>query len=199
MPSFFKKHFWFIVSRELFRWKLGSQRRKSLHVISISAKDLLETRMQELGSEHGRQPEVGQQTWSFQTNQPILNSIRQRSGDLISWCDGCTTWKNNVPISGDRCWFFFRRSPLFRANGAICYETHSGKPRSWDKFNPNTFIWRQNFSVESDLFSLMTWLMCRTVLKHVLFMKAKRSTLKMKCSVRKRKDPLLIMTRVNCQ
>ena len=36
--------------------------------------------------------------------------------------------------------------------------------------------------------------MCQTVLKHVLLMKAKRSTLEMKHFVRERRDPLLTMT-----
>ena len=35
--------------------------------------------------------------------------------------------------------------------------------------------------------------MCRIVFKHVRFMKAKRSTLEIKHSVRERRDPLLIM------
>ena len=51
----------------------------------------------------------------------------------------------------------------------------------------------------SDLLSRMTWLMSQTVLKHVLLMKAKRSTFKMKYFVKKRKDPLLIMTWVMSQ
>ena len=54
-------------------------------------------------------------------------------------------------------------------------------------------------SERGDLLSRMTWLMCQIVLKHVLLMKAKRSTLKMKHFVRERKDPLLIMTWVMSQ
>ena len=49
-------------------------------------------------------------------------------------------------------------------------------------------------SERCDLLSRMTWLMCQTVVKHVLLMKAKRSTLEMRYFVRERKDPLLIMT-----
>ena len=37
----------------------------------------------ELGSEHAQRPEVGQLSRSFQSNQPTLNPIRERSG-LIS-------------------------------------------------------------------------------------------------------------------
>ena len=52
----------------------------------------------------------------------------------------------------------------------------------------------RHVSKRGDLSTLMTWLMWQTVLKHVLLMKAKRSTLKMKYFVKERKDPLLIMT-----
>ena len=34
----------------------------------------------ELGSEHAQQSEVGQLSWSFQSNQPILNLTRERTG-----------------------------------------------------------------------------------------------------------------------
>ena len=34
----------------------------------------------ELGSEHAQRAEAGQPTWSFQSNQPTLNPIRERSG-----------------------------------------------------------------------------------------------------------------------
>ena len=37
-----------------------------------------------LGSEHGQRSEVGQLSRSFQSNQPTLNPIRERSGRLIS-------------------------------------------------------------------------------------------------------------------
>ena len=55
--------------------------RKSIHVTSASAKDLLETRMENrIGSEHAQQLEVGQLSLSFQSNEPTLNPIRERSG-----------------------------------------------------------------------------------------------------------------------
>ena len=54
-------------------------------------------------------------------------------------------------------------------------------------------------SYRSDLLSRMRWFLCQTVLKHVLLMKAIRSTLKMKYFVRERKDRLLIMTWVMSQ
>ena len=47
-----------------------------------------------------------------------------------------------------------------------------------------------------DPLSRMTWLMCQTVLKHVLFMKAKRSTLKMEYFVKEWTNPLLFMTTI---
>ena len=45
----------------------------------------------ELGSEHAQRPEVGQQSRSFQSNQPTLNPIRERSGRLDSAQDGRKT------------------------------------------------------------------------------------------------------------
>ena len=45
-----------------------------------------------------------------------------------------------------------------------------------------------------NLLSRTPWLILHTVLKHVLLVKTKRSTLQMKYFVGERKDPLLIMT-----
>ena len=53
----------------------------------------------------------------------------------------------------------------------------------------------QFVSERGDPLSRTTWLMCQIILKHVLLMKAKRSTLEMKHFVRERGDLLLIMTR----
>ena len=59
----------------------------------------------ELGSEVAQRSEVGQLSGSFQSNQPILNPIRERTGrpvikgDLSTVQDG----RKNVPFSGDRC------------------------------------------------------------------------------------------------
>ena len=50
--------------------------------LSASTKDLLETRMEKrirLGSEHAQRSEAGQLSRSFQSNQPTLNPIRERS------------------------------------------------------------------------------------------------------------------------
>ena len=52
----------------------------------------------------------------------------------------------------------------------------------------------RHVSERGDLLTLMTWPMWKTVLKHVLLMKAKRSTLEMKYFAKERKDPLFIMT-----
>ena len=45
----------------------------------------------ELGSEHAQRAEVGQLFKSFQSNQPTLNSIRERSGRLDSTQEGRKT------------------------------------------------------------------------------------------------------------
>ena len=45
----------------------------------------------ELGSEHAQRPEVGQRSRSFQSNQPTLNPIRERSGRPDSTQNGRKT------------------------------------------------------------------------------------------------------------
>ena len=59
----------------------------------------------ELGSEHAQRPEVGQLSRGFQSNQPTLNPIRERSvrPDIAPDVIGVQDEKKNVPFSGDRC------------------------------------------------------------------------------------------------
>ena len=49
----------------------------------------------------------------------------------------------------------------------------------------------RHVSERGDWLTLLTWLMWQTVLKHVVLMKTKRSTLKTKHFVRERKDPMV--------
>ena len=59
----------------------------------------------ESGSEHAQRSEAGQQSRSFQSNQPTLNPIRERSGrpDITHDVIGVQDERKNVPFSGDRC------------------------------------------------------------------------------------------------
>ena len=50
-----------------------------IHVSSTTTKDLLETRVEKMDSEHAQRSEVGQLSRSFQSNQPIFNPIRERT------------------------------------------------------------------------------------------------------------------------
>ena len=56
----------------------------------------------ELGSEHAQRPEAGQLSRSFQSNQPTLNPIRERSGrpdithDVINVSDSSQTRSAHV-------------------------------------------------------------------------------------------------------
>ena len=96
----------------------------------------------ELRSEHAQWSEVGQLSRSFQSNQPILNPIRERSGrpDIRHDAD-CARWKKNDPFSRDRWKFFPRWTCSFRENGRNRYWKKKKKKKK-----------------------------CQTVLKHVLFM-----------------------------
>ena len=53
-----------------------SLKRKCVHVTSTSAKDLIQTRME---TEHAQRAEAGQLSRRFQSIQPTLNPIRERT------------------------------------------------------------------------------------------------------------------------
>ena len=58
----------------------------------------------ELDSEHARRSEVGPLSRSFQSNQPILNPIRERTVRPFIKDDARTVQDGRkVPFSGDRC------------------------------------------------------------------------------------------------
>ena len=81
MLSFFKKHFQLIVFRKLLGWKLETSYTKmyTCH-LGLHQRSLKHEWKRELGSEHAQRSEVGQLSRSFQSNQPILNPIRERTG-----------------------------------------------------------------------------------------------------------------------
>ena len=78
MQSSFKKHFHLVVFRKLLGWKTGEVIYEEVYMSprpppKISLKHEWK---RELGSEHAQRSEVGQLSGSFQSNQPILNPIR---------------------------------------------------------------------------------------------------------------------------
>ena len=152
----------------------------------------------ELGSEHAQRPEAGQLSGSFQSNQPTLNPIRERSGrpdithDVIGVLDERKTSRSHeIDVNS------FHEEP-----GS---SERTGRPVTVRPVNETSVIQarssedRKDFNVEQaqkrtgrpvvthDVINV-------SVLNHVLLMKAKRSTLEMKHFVRERKDPVLIMT-----
>ena len=110
----------------------------------------------ELGSEHAQRSEVGQLSRSFQSNQPILNPICERTG-----------------------------RPVIETSAIQARSSEDRKDSNVEKAHERT----------RRLVSKQTQKLCQLVIKHVLFMKAKHSTLEeITHFVRERRDPLLIMT-----
>ena len=103
MQSFFKKHFQLIVFHKLLDWRLEESytKKHTCHrrpPLKISSKHEWK---RELGSEDAQRSEDGQLSKSFQSNQPILNPIRERTGRPVIRDDSenCARWKKNVPFS----------------------------------------------------------------------------------------------------
>ena len=145
-----------------------------------------------LGSEHAQRSEVGQLSRSFQSNQPILNPIRERTGrpvithDVISVKDERNTSRSQEidvnsfheePSSSERRGDPLREDPLM--SRVQSKHVHLKTERI-----PTL---KRHMRERGDSLVEQTQEMCQIVLKHVLFMKAKRSTLEMKHFVRERK------------
>ena len=148
----------------------------------------------ELGSEHAQRPEVGQLSGSFQSKQPILNPIRERTvrpvirDDARTVQDGRKTSRSQeIDVN------FFHEEPVSSERaGRPVIETSVIQARSSeDSKDPNV---ERHMRERGDSLLKQTRKMCQIVLKHVLFMKAKHSTLEIKHFVKERGDPLLIMT-----
>ena len=110
----------------------------------------------ELGSEHAQQSEVGQLPRSFQSNQPTLNPIRERKGrtvithDVIGVQDGRNTSRSQeIDVNS------FREEP-----GS---SERTGRPVTGRPVNETSVIQARSSN--------------QLILKNVLLMKAKRSTL----------------------
>ena len=82
MQSSFKKHFQLIVFRKLLGLKLEKSYTKkyTCHLGPPPKISLKHEWKRELGSEHAQRSEVGELSRSFQSNQPIPNPIRERTG-----------------------------------------------------------------------------------------------------------------------
>ena len=83
MHSSFKKHVQLIVFQKLLGWQLEKSETKNVYMSprpppKISLKHEWK---RELGSDHAQRFEVGQLSRSFQSNQPILNPNRERTGE----------------------------------------------------------------------------------------------------------------------
>ena len=98
------------------------------------------------------------------------------------------------------------KHPVLRRSMLILFAKNlflqrTGRPVIEIECNPSTFIWRQWGSQpwkgtreRGDSLLKQTQKMCQIVLKHVLVMKAKHSTLEIKHFVRERRDRLLTIT-----
>ena len=84
MFSSFKKHFQLVVFRKLLEWKLEKSYTKNYTChLDLHQRSLWNTSGKENWcSEHAQRAEAGQLSGSFQSNQPTLNPIRERSGRL---------------------------------------------------------------------------------------------------------------------
>ena len=114
----------------------------------------------ELGSEHAQRSEVGQLSGSFQSNQPILNPIRERTGRPVIKDDARTVQDG-------------RKRPVLRRSMLVL-------------FTKNLFLQKER----GDSLLKQTQKMRQIVLIHILFMKAKRPTLETRHFVQERRDPL---------
>ena len=122
----------------------------------------------ELGSEHAQRIEVGQRSRSFQSNQPTPNPIRERSGRLDSTQDGRKTSRSQEIDVNSFC-----EEPGSSERTVRPVEANVNPTRSSED--------RKDFNVEQTrertVRPVNTHDVWQTVLKHVLLMTAKRSTL----------------------
>ena len=148
----------------------------------------------ELGSDHAQRAEDGQLSRRFQSNQPTLNPVRERSKRLdithvvIGVQDERKTSRSHEidvssfreePSSSERT----RRLVTGPVSGKPVHETSVIQTRSSED---RISTLNRHMSEQVDQLSRTTWLVCQIVLTHVLLIKAKRSTLEMKHFVRAR-------------
>ena len=125
----------------------------------------------ELGSEHAQRSEVGQLSRSFQSNQPILNPIRERTERPVITHDVITVQDERKTSRSQEinCNSFHKEPGSSERTGRPVNETSVIQARSSED--------RKDFNVEQAhertrrLVSEQTLKMCQIVLKHVLFRK----------------------------
>ena len=145
----------------------------------------------ELGSEHVQRSEVGQLSRSFQTIRPILNPIRKSTGrpvikdDASTVQDGRKTSRfQEIDVNS-----FHEESVFSERTGRNVIETSLIQARSSEDRKDPTL--KRHMKERGDSLLKQTQKKCQIVLKHVLFMYAKRSTLEIKHFVKKRGGPFI--------
>ena len=148
----------------------------------------------ELGSEHAQRPEVGQLSRSFQSNQPIPNPSRERTGrpvvkaDTRTVQDGRKTSRSQeIDVN-----YFHEEAVSSEKTGRPVVETSVIQTRSSEDSKDHHVEMAHERTRR--LVVEKTQKMCQIVVNHVLVMKAKHSTLEIKHFVKERRDPLLTMT-----
>ena len=134
----------------------------------------------ELGSEHAQRTSVGQPSRNFQSNQPILNTDRERTERPVVR-DDTRTLQNGRKTSRAQeidVDSFHEQPVSFEGTGEPLLTRVQSKHVQLKTVRFPTLERHMKERGHSLLYQ--TQKICQIVLKHVLFMKAKHSTLKMK-------------------
>ena len=140
----------------------------------------------ELGSEHAQQPEVGQLSRSFQSNQPISNPSRERTvrpvvkDDTRTVRDGRKTSRSQeIDVNS----FHEEHVSSERTGHPLLKRVESKHVHLKTKRIPTS---KRYMKERGDSLLKQRQKMCQIVVKHVLVMKAKHSTLEIKHFVKER-------------
>ena len=185
MRSSFKKHFQLIVFRKLLEWKLEKSftKKYTCHLGFRQRSPWNTSGKENWGSEHAQRSEVGQLSGSFQSNQPTLNPVRERTrrpvirDDARTVQDGRKTFRSpgEEPVSSERT-----ERPVHQTN---VIQTRSSE----DSKDPNVEQAHERKRRLVNVTNTEDVPDC----SHVLFMKAQRSTLEMKHFVRERGESVI--------
>ena len=121
----------------------------------------------ELGSEHAQRPEIGQLSRSFQSNQPTLNSIRERSGRLDIMQDG-----RKRPVLRRSMLIVFAKNPVLQSERGDLLRQMLSKHVHLK--TERVSMLNRLMKDRGDLLLLLIRLMRKTALEYVLLMKAIR-------------------------
>ena len=140
----------------------------------------------EFGSEHAQRPEVGQPSGSFQSNQPILNPNREKTGrpvvkdDTKIVQDGRETSRSQeIDVNS-----FREETVSSEKTGRPVVETGVIQTRSSEESKDPTL--KRHMKERGDSLLKQTQKMCQIVVIHGFVMKAKHSTLEIKHFVKER-------------